>query len=216
MASNVYLKPGGIMALWIPFYESSEETTKSVIATFFKVFPNGIIWSNDQAGQGYDAVLFGSVDMDGQTTRIKLDIDKIQAYLDDPNHSGIKRSLQDVHFGESGIPGACEAVELLATYAGTAPRMTGWTAGTEHLINRDRNLRLQYIAGMYVNNFDQAKIFDNILANYSWPDEIFSGSQLHIFALQELLAMTKRLDRSIPMPAGGNSRVPASLRFVRE
>ena len=51
-----HLKPGGIMALWIPFYESSESTSKSVIATFFKVFPNGIIWSNDQNGSGYDAV----------------------------------------------------------------------------------------------------------------------------------------------------------------
>ena len=101
-------------------------------------------------------------------------------------------------------------------YAGTAPRMTGWTAGTENLVNHDRNLRLQYIAGMYVNNFEEARIFDNILAHYSWPDEIFSGSQERIFALQELLTMTKRLDRTIPLPAGGNFRVPASLHFVRE
>jgi predicted membrane-bound spermidine synthase len=201
-----HLKPGGVMALWIPFYESSEKTTKSVIATFFKVFPNGIIWSNDQAGEGYDAVLFGSVDMDGRTTPIKLDIDAIQAYLDDPKHIDVKRSLRDVHFGESGISGACEAVELLATYAGAAQRMNEWTAGTEHLVNRDRNLRLQYIAGLYVNNFEATMILNNILANYSWPDEIFSGSQERIFALQELLATTNRQDHSPPAPAAGNAR----------
>ena len=36
----------------------------------------------------------------------------------------------------------------------------------------------------------EAKIFDNILANYSWPAEIFSGSQERIFALEELLTLT--------------------------
>ena len=41
-----HLNPGGCVCLWIPLYESSLETTKSVIATFFEVFPNGIVWSN--------------------------------------------------------------------------------------------------------------------------------------------------------------------------
>jgi hypothetical protein len=94
--------------------------------------------------------------------------------------------------------------------------MANWTAGTEDLINRDRNLRLQYIAGMYVNNFDEASIFDNILANYSWPDEIFSGSQERIAALQQLLTMTKRLDHPVLQPADSNSQGPKSLHFVKE
>ena len=42
-----HLKPGGVMSLWIPLYESDNETIKSVIATFFQVFPNGILFSND-------------------------------------------------------------------------------------------------------------------------------------------------------------------------
>ena len=42
-----HLNPGGSVSLWIPLYESNLDTTKSVIATFFKVFPNGILWSND-------------------------------------------------------------------------------------------------------------------------------------------------------------------------
>ncbi|HEY4330358.1 MAG TPA: fused MFS/spermidine synthase, partial [Phycisphaerae bacterium] len=169
-----HLKPGGIMALWIPFYESSEDTSKSVIATFFKVFPNGIIWSNDQAGQGYDAVLFGSVDMQGGDGTLKLNLDEIQEYLDMPEHSKIKRSLQDVGFGSKGIPGTNETVELLGMYAGTAPRMQAWTKGTDNLINRDSNLRLQYVAGMWINRVDEVTIFNNILRNYSYPDEIFS------------------------------------------
>ena len=55
-----HLKPGGVMSLWIPLYESNSETAKSAIATFFKVFPNGILWSNDSDEGGYDAVLFRS------------------------------------------------------------------------------------------------------------------------------------------------------------
>ena len=54
--------------------------------------------------------------------------------------------------------------------------MTKWTEGTENLINHDRNLRLQYIAGMHINNDDEVKILNNILQNYSWPSEIFTGS----------------------------------------
>src|SRR5262249_22079017 len=53
-----HLKPGGVMTLWIPLYESNSDTIKSVIATFFQVFPNGVIWSNDVDGAGYDAVPF--------------------------------------------------------------------------------------------------------------------------------------------------------------
>ena len=61
---KAHLNPGGVMSLWIPFYESNSETIKSVLATFFKVFPNGIVWSNDENGSGYDAVLFGQVRAD--------------------------------------------------------------------------------------------------------------------------------------------------------
>ena len=32
------------------------------MATFFKVFPNGTIWSNDFDGKGYDTVVLGEAD----------------------------------------------------------------------------------------------------------------------------------------------------------
>ena len=65
----------------------------------------------------------------GSDAPLKLNIDEIQAYLDDPDHAAVKESLQGVHFGESGVPGSGEAVDLLATFAGTAPRMKNWTSG---------------------------------------------------------------------------------------
>ncbi len=192
-----HLKPGGVMALWIPLYESSEETSKSVIATFFKVFPNGILWSNDQAGQGYDAVLFGSVpaDPNAADTTLHLNIDDIQNYIDDPQHEAIRNSLRDVKFGTGNyqsLTGTCEAVELLSTYAGTAPRMGQWLANTDNLVNTDANLRLQYIAGLWINNQDEVKIFNSILKDYSFPDEIFTGSPDHMAALKQILGLTGR------------------------
>ena len=71
-----HLKPGGVMSLWIPLYESNIETAKSVIATFFQVFPNGILFSNDTNGEGYDAVLLGQVEP------TVIDLDALQARLD--------------------------------------------------------------------------------------------------------------------------------------
>ena len=102
------LNPGGIVCLWIPLYESNLDTTKSVIATFFQVFPHGILWSNEREGYGleavwtsgregyaYDAVLFG------QAEPTVIDVDELQRRLDRPDHEPVKRSLREVGFGES-------------------------------------------------------------------------------------------------------------------
>ena len=54
------LNPGGVVTQWVPLYESTEESVRSVIATFLQVFPDGSVWRNDDAnGLGYDAVLVG-------------------------------------------------------------------------------------------------------------------------------------------------------------
>ena len=68
-----HLNPGGSVSLWIPLYESNLDTTKSVIATFFQVFPDGILWSNEREGDGYDAVLFGQVEP------TVIDVDELQS-----------------------------------------------------------------------------------------------------------------------------------------
>src|SRR5439155_21526499 len=158
-----HLKPGGVMTLWIPLYESNLDTAKSVIATFFQVFPNGVLWSNDQDGAGYDAVLFGQV----EPTRI--DLDELQKRLDQPDHARVAESLGGVGFRS--------AVELLATYAGDAPRLKEWSRDAQ--INTDRNLRLQYLAGMWLNSQLGTEILSSILQYYEFPEDIFLGSEEH-------------------------------------
>ena len=136
-----HLNPGGVMSLWIPFYESNSDTIKSVLATFFKVFPNGIVWSNDENGSGYDAVLFGQVEP------TVIDVDKWQERLDRPENAAVKESLEEVGFHD--------AVDLLATYAARAADLGEWMSTAQ--INTDRNLRLQYLAGMSLNNYQETR-----------------------------------------------------------
>ncbi len=165
-----HLNPGGSVSLWIPFYESNLETTKSVIATFFQVFPHGIVWSNDRQGVGYDAILFGQVEP------LVVDVGELERRLDRPDHKLVKESLREVGFGEfrPGLPVMSEGIDLLATYAGQAPLLKEWMQGAQ--INTDRNLRLQYLAGMWLNSKMGEQIRSSILEHYHFPDQIFVGS----------------------------------------
>jgi spermidine synthase len=191
-----HLNPGGSACLWMPLYESNLETTKSVIATFFQVFPQGILWSNDRGGYGYDAVLFG------QLEPAAIEVDRLQRRLDRPDHELVKESLHEVGFGElrPGRGGAMvrqEAIDLLATYCGQAPLMKGWSQDAQ--INTDRNLRLQYLAGMWLNASMGERILASILAYYRFPERTFTGSPEAIEALK------RALDRAGRKASGGIS-----------
>jgi spermidine synthase len=177
-----HLKPGGIMSLWIPLYECNEETARSVIATFFKVFPNGILWSNDPNGRAHDAVLFG------QAEPTVIDLDALQRRLSRPDHQPIRESLVEVGFGPKWSP----VIDLLATFAGEASQLREWTQGAQ--INTDRNLRLQYLAGMWFNSFRATEILANILHDYRFPDRVFVGSGVRVRALKEALKESGRQD----------------------
>jgi spermidine synthase len=171
-----HLKPGGVMSLWMPLYESNEATVKSAISTFFKVFPNGVIWSNDSNGVGYDAVLFGMAEP------IEIDIDELKARLQREDHSKVRDSLREVGFNS--------AVGLLATFAGQARDLGPWMEDAQ--INTDRNMRLQYLAGMWLNSYVETEILDGILKYYKFPENIFTGSDETLDQLELLLATAKR------------------------
>jgi spermidine synthase len=187
-----HLKPGGIMSLWIPFYESNEETTKSVIATFFEVFPNGILFSNDSSGAGYDAVLLG------QAETAKIDIGALQSRLERPEYGIVRQSLVEAGFGTHGTRPGQESLEialdLLGTYAGSAADLKEWMANAQ--INTDRNLRLQYLAGMWVNTYAGTEILQAILKHYRYPDGIFAGSEEQVQALRQVLGASGRHERT--------------------
>ena len=70
-----HLKPGGVVTQWVPLYESTIETVKSEMATFFAIFPDGIVWINDRE-DGADVVLFGQADP------APINVDQVEERLD--------------------------------------------------------------------------------------------------------------------------------------
>ena len=84
-----------------------------------------------------------------------IDVDELQRRLVRPDHQPVKQSLREVGFWEpkgfDGEEDADEGIDLLATYAGQAPLLKEWSQGAQ--INTDRNLRLQFLAGMSLNSY---------------------------------------------------------------
>lgn len=170
-----HLNPGGIIVQWVPFYESTLDTVKSEIATFFDSLPNGTIWSNDFVGLGYDVLLLAQI---GATS---IDVDELQQRLERDDHQAIAISLQEIGFRS--------AVDLLATYAGQASDLKSWLKGAE--INRDRNLRLQYLAGMGLNSYQSGLIYNDLISQSRFPEELFVGSDENRQALRKALGKSK-------------------------
>ncbi len=167
-----HLNPGGVVTQWVPLYESTNESVRSVIATFLQVFPHGSIWRNDDIrGGGYDAVLVGRLDDS------PIDVEARQARLDRPDYQRVKDSLAAVGY-ES-------VVDLLATYLGRGEDLGAWLASAE--INTDRNLRLQYLAGLGVNNNIGTEIRDALLRYRRFPDDLFAGDPVTVSRLRERL-----------------------------
>jgi spermidine synthase len=64
---------------------------------------------------------------------------------------------------------------LFSTYAGRKADLLPWLR--DAAINRDRNLRLQYLAGLGLNLYQAATIYAEMLRNVSKvPDDLFVGS----------------------------------------
>jgi spermidine synthase len=158
-----HLNPGGIVTQWVPLYESDLPTVKSEFATFFDAFPNGTIWGNENGG-GYDTVVLGTVEP------ARIDVDSLDARLARPDHQRVVQSLQQVGFGS--------LASLLGTYAGQKPDLTPWLESAE--INRDGNLRLQYLAGLALNTSMEGTIYNQILTYRRFPKNLFVGSEQRI------------------------------------
>jgi spermidine synthase len=174
-----HLKPGGVVAQWLPIYDSDPETVKIELATFFDVFPNGTIWSNflrtreNPNGEGYDLVLLGWAD-----SAPLINVDEMQRRLDSPGYAPVAASIREVGFNS--------AVEFLATYAGRASDLAPLTAGAT--VNQDLNMRLQYIAGLGLNYAMEQKIYRDVLRYRKFPDGLLAGTGGRIDALHTLLA----------------------------
>jgi spermidine synthase len=149
------LNPGGVVAQWLPLYETSEEAVKSSLATFMEAFPNGTVWNSDIFGEGYDVVMIGSVG------EMKLDLVALEEQL--TRNPRVRQSLADIDF-YSGL-------ELLTSYVGQGSDLQPWLLDAQ--INRDRSLRLQYLAGLAIDRSDAGPIFTAMSQYRRYPDNLF-------------------------------------------
>ena len=163
-----HLNPGGVVTLFVQLYESTEAAAKSEIATFLEAFPNGAVFANTINGAGYDLVLFG------QLEDAKINVDAVQARLSDPANDAIAQSLRQI--------GIFSAVDLFGTYAGRRSDMQGWLS--DAIINTDRNLKLQYLAGLGLNLYQSDAIYKAMSREAKYPEELFEGSPETLAALR--------------------------------
>ena len=174
-AVKAHLKPGGIVTQWVPLYESTLDAVRSELATFFEVFPNGTVWANLVDGRGYDVVLLGS----NETT--KIDIEAMGKRFAAAGFENVAASLM-----ESGFQ---SPLDLFATYAGSGADLKEWLRGAD--INTDQNLRLQYLAGMGLNNYTAADISDAITKYKKFPSDLFIASDEWKASLRQAIGVTR-------------------------
>jgi spermidine synthase len=153
-----HLNPGGVVTQWIPLYETDERSVKSEIGTFAAVFPDTTLWNPDLLEEGYDLVGLGRVD-GGPISEAA-----IQARMD--ASPAVRQSLKGVAL--------TEAASLLSTYAGRASDLAPWLADAE--MNRERNLRLQYFAGLAANTDQRFLIFQTLVKYRKYPADLFEAS----------------------------------------
>jgi spermidine synthase len=169
--ARAHLNPGGVMTLFVQLYQSSSDAVKSEVATFFDTFPDGLMFGNTFDGSALDTVLVGPL------APPQIDVEGVDRVLRLPAFARVARSL-----GEIGMYGAHD---LFATYAGRARDLQRWTADAQ--INRDRNLRLQYLAGLSVNLHDGDRIYHDIRRYRTFPDDLFAGSATTLWGLRQAI-----------------------------
>jgi spermidine synthase len=140
------LNPGGLVTQWIPLYESDFATVKSEIATFMEAFEYVEIFANTWDGFGYDLVLIGHEEP------LILDVAGAEAMLARPEYALMRESMAQVGF--------YSAQSLLDTYIGDKAGLLTWIEDAQ--INRDKDLRLQYLAGFALNKDEADNIYREI------------------------------------------------------
>ena len=78
--------------------------------------------------------------------------------------------------------GIVSAVDLFGTYAGRRADMQNWLS--DAMINTDRNLRLQYLAGLGLNLYQSDAIYRAMIRDVRYPEDLFEGTPETLAALR--------------------------------
>lgn len=187
------LNPGGVVSQWIPLYESNTDAVRSALASFFEVFPHGSVWTNARYSDFYDLVLVGSAEP------LVVDLDAFEQRMQRPSSLYVRQLLEEVDFATP--------FDLLASYAAGGADLQPWLAGAE--VNRDRNLRLQYLAGLTPRGYDGHEIHRELLRHRRVAADRFTGSAPLRERLERLMTSDQR-KKSPPEAADAATADPAS------
>ena len=170
------LNPGGVVAEWVPIYESREPAVQSEVATFLDAFPGGTLWgSRPAAGGGYDLIIVG------QNEPTNIDVDALQRRMFVPGYLPVARSLVESGFGSPA--------DLFSTYVGDSASMAPALRDAQR--NLDRNLRLQYLAGFAAASKEHERTYAHLVAGRAVPEHLFTASDAWKAQLAQALARTK-------------------------
>lgn len=123
-----HLNRGGVVAQWIPLYESNEEAVKCELATFVQAFPFATMWSGESRNEGYDVVAIGSLESTCEPATVARNVSA---------NRDVAQSLVEVEVESSET--------LQRMFAAYGSDLKDWLKDAQ--INHDCNLRLQYLAG---------------------------------------------------------------------
>ena len=171
-----HLNPGGMFTLYVPLYESDERTVRSELATFFEAFPYGTVWANTIDGRGYDMVFMG------QLEPLQIHVDDVLQRLNRPDYAPVVESLREINVGS--------AIDLFSTYAGQKSDLGEWTKGAE--INRDIDLRLQYLGGWGINSSLEDFIYRQMMRYRRPAENLFVGSPAVVRLMQSAVEAAGR------------------------
>ena len=158
--ARAHLNPGGVMTLYRAAVRERPETVRSEMATFFETFPEGLVFGNVFEGHAIDSVLVGPV------APPAIWLDEIESMLRMPAFAAVDGSLV-----QAGLWGA---TDLFGNYAGRARELRDWLKDAQ--VNHDRDLRLQYLAGLGLNSHIGGDIYAEMLSYRTYPDDLFVAS----------------------------------------
>ncbi len=109
----------------------------------------------------------------GQMDPLKIDVDEIEQRLRRPDYARVAESLRDISVST--------AASFFATYTGQNSDLGAWTKGAP--INRDRDLKLMYLAGWGINSSMADRIYRQMLSFRRMDQHPFTGSKATIDSL---------------------------------
>ena len=161
--------PGGVAAQWVPLYESNEPAVRCEVATIVHCFPGTSLWSSQGRTIGYDVVALATKDGAAIVPLILHDALR--------RNGALAQSLRELGLG------AADALQR--SFVADASDLADWAQGTP--LNRDANLRLQYLAGLGLNKYEQAQIYSEILAHRQIPENLFTGDPARLEQLRNAI-----------------------------